>query len=88
MTETNYSDAVNCSNPECYGGGVLLSFLMHDMVRARKTEGSFKEFCRGYEGSPKGRKRYRKCMYSFAGKIQIEYKPEPEAPNSTGSNRL
>src|SRR5687767_6765746 len=65
LTEQDFSHAVNCSNPVCYGGGVEVGWFIHDMVRAGKTEDSTSKSCQGYEGSPKGKKRYRSCMNFF-----------------------
>ncbi len=66
---------IDCSNPLCYSGGVRIGSIIHEMVRARSTErvGST-SFCQGYEGSPKGRRRYRKCTNSFKVKVSITYK--------------
>jgi hypothetical protein len=30
--------------------------------------------CQGHEGSPKGRKKYRKCIHTFKVKAWIKYK--------------
>lgn len=65
---------VNCSNPLCYNGGVGLGQLIRNMTYSR-TEKWEQEYmsCRGYEGSPKGRRKYGPCFNSFAVKIQITY---------------
>ena len=56
---------INCSNPMCF------------MVEQRKTDDSLALHCQGYEGSPKGRKKYGPCFNYFEANIHIEYKPEP-----------
>ena len=65
---------VNCSNPLCYNGGVSLGQIIRNMASTREMELE-QEYvsCRGYEGSPKGRRRYGPCFNSFAVKIQITY---------------
>ena len=66
---------IDCSNPLCYNGGVRVGSIIHEMVKERSTGrvGST-SFCQGYEGSPKGRRRYRKCTNSFKVIISITYK--------------
>ena len=76
LTETSFYDVVNCSNPICYGGGIDLGTSIRTMVRNREAAKAITEACRGYEGSPKGHRRYRSCMHSFAVDVQIEYHPD------------
>lgn len=66
---------VDCSNPACYGGGFQLGSPLAQMVRERQTEHEESKMCRGNEGSPKGRRIYRKCLNTFKYKIKIKYKP-------------
>lgn len=65
---------VNCSNPSCYNGGIRIGQLVRNMGydRTEKWEDSF-VLCQGYEGSPKGRRRYRSCLNRFSVKIEITY---------------
>ena len=63
---------INCSNPECYNGGFDIGSAIHDMVRARETEREGSELCQGNEGSPKGRRIYKKCQNFFEYKITIK----------------
>jgi hypothetical protein len=65
---------INCSNPMCYGGGFHLGSYLHSMVSEQKTELEESTLCRGNEGSPKGRRIYRKCLNLFKVKINITYK--------------
>ncbi len=48
--------------------------IIHAMVRDKKTDHEEERKCQGYEGSPKGRKRYRSCLHSFHIKAHIDYK--------------
>lgn len=69
---------INCSNSLCYNGGFRLGDIIRHMVRNKLTEYETTKSCQGYEGSPKGRKRYGKCYNSFDVKIKIKYKEEQE----------
>lgn len=73
-TETTAGEYVDCSNPRCFAGGFSLGVHLGRMVWEKKTEMEVSEQCKGYEGSPKGRRRYGRCMNSFKGKITITYK--------------
>ena len=79
LTESTFRQAVDCSNRACYGGGVELGWILHDMVSKHLTTSEETKPCRGYEGSPKGRKRYGACLHSFRVKVEIEYKKEDSA---------
>ena len=65
---------VNCSNPSCYNGGIRVGSIIHEMVRKGDTHGEEKHICQGYEGSPKGHRRYRSCINFFHVTIDIKYK--------------
>lgn len=65
---------VDCSNPVCYSGGVSIGDVLRSMVRNKVADETATRKCRGYEGSPKGRKRYRSCMHSFTVKVSLQYK--------------
>ena len=73
--EKNIGEYVDCQNSLCYNGGVSLGEMLREMVREKKKEGEFSKICKGYEGSPKGRRTYRKCVNFFKLKIDIEYYP-------------
>jgi len=79
FTERNFQHAVNCSNPMCYGGGVEIGWMIHDMARNKETDREESKMCQGYEGSPKGRKRYRSCLHSFRIKVHVKYKEEGDS---------
>jgi hypothetical protein len=76
MSETSFSHSVNCSNPVCYGGGVEVGNIIHEMVRKKLMEHEETKDCRGYEGSPKGKKKYRSCLQTFRIKAHLEYRSE------------
>jgi len=65
---------VDCSNPRCYNGGFRLGQIIRFMAGQKQTEFQDTLPCQGYEGSPKGRKKYDDCPNMFKVKIKIEYK--------------
>lgn len=67
------SEYVNCSNPICYNGGFSIGAIIREMVYKKETDREGSTMCQGNEGSPNGRKIYRKCWNDFSYKIQIEY---------------
>jgi hypothetical protein len=77
LGKTSIGQYVNCSNPICHNGGFSLANILYSMVRERKTEHESTEICQGYEGSPKGKRVYRKCINTFRVYVSIKYKEEP-----------
>lgn len=69
---------INCHNKRCYNGGFSIGQIIRQMIYENKTELETTEFCQGYEGSPKGRKKYQDCMNYFEIKVGIKYKDESE----------
>ena len=69
------SEYINCSNPLCYNGGIHIGQVLREMVYNQETQKEDSKICQGNEGSPKGRKIYRKCYNYFQYKITISYKP-------------
>lgn len=65
---------INCSNPLCYNGGFSIGEILRDMVNNKKTEMETSEICQGYEGSPKGRRIYRRCHNLFRIKVSMSFK--------------
>lgn len=65
---------VDCSNSLCYNGGFSLGEIIRRMVRDKLTELETTKICQGNEGSPKGRRIYRKCMNGFHVKVKIKYR--------------
>ncbi len=83
LTKESLGEFVNCQNPVCYGGGFSIGEIVREMVRSRKEKFEASRGCRGYEGSPKGRRRYRSCINSFDVKVQIKYKPDATAERTS-----
>lgn len=69
-------EVVDCQDPRCYGGGLQLGELLRDVVRQKRTELETSKRCCGYEGSPKGQRRYRNCLTLFKVRIQLTYREE------------
>ena len=65
---------INCRKQRCYNGGFSIGAILREMARQRQTEKSETVYCQGYEGSPKGRKKYGRCDASFKVDIHIEYR--------------
>lgn len=70
---------IDCTNSLCYRGGFSVGALIRKMIDANQTHLESHEFCRGYEGSPKGKRRYRSCTNSWNVTIDIKYKATPPA---------
>jgi hypothetical protein len=64
----------DCSNPLCFNGGVAVGRLIKSMVSDRQTDATFTRLCQGYEGSPKGKRRYRSCIHSFEVVVHLDYR--------------
>lgn len=67
------TEYINCSNPLCYNGGFSLGHLLRMAEDQKKRRVEEIISCQGYEGSPKGRKRYSSCGNYFSILIDIEY---------------
>ena len=65
---------VNCGNLRCYNGGISVGSIIREMVDKCVTKQEVSRICQGYEGSPKGRRRYRSCLNSFKVKVSIGYR--------------
>ena len=65
---------IDCSNSICYNGGFSIGSILREMVKKKKTTEEGSVSCQGYEGSPKGRIRYRSCINFFNYNISIKYK--------------
>jgi hypothetical protein len=64
---------VDGGNPRYVKGGVFLGPLVSELIRKGST--SFHEMnkCRGFEGSPKGRRFHGPCDHTFTITIRIAY---------------
>ena len=64
---------INCSNALCFNGGFSIGSIVRTMLGKKET---FKEgigHCKGYVGSPKGKRKYRDCSHQFEYKVAIKY---------------
>jgi hypothetical protein len=71
----NLGEYINCSNPLCYNGGFSVGQSIREMISAAETHREDHAVCQGYEGSPKGRRRYRSCINFFTFTIDLTYGP-------------
>jgi len=69
---------IDCANPLCYRGGFSIGDILRSMVRDRQEHYEGSHFCQGYEGSPKGRRKYGPCMNGFHVTVDITYKSREE----------
>ena len=64
---------INCSNALCFNGGLSIGSLVRAMIGKKGTFKEGKEHCQGYEGSPKGKRKYGDCSHQFEYKVAIKY---------------
>lgn len=74
FTKNSFKPSVDCNNGVCYGGGVEIGRVLHDVVQKRMPHHEFKKKCCGYEGN--SRKKHRDCLHFFDVKIDVEYNSE------------
>lgn len=72
--DTLPGEYIDCSNPLCYRGGFSIGSILREMIRNKQTESEIEKFCKGKEGSPKGRRIYDDCFNCFDVKVSIKYK--------------
>jgi len=65
---------IDCSNSLCYNGGFSIGEIIRSMIRRNEEVREDSILCQGYEGSPKGRRKYGDCPHEFDYKIIIKYK--------------
>lgn len=75
---------IDCTNSLCYNGGVSIGSVLRDMRDKGEKYREDTLSCRGFEGSPKGRRRYGPCWTIFKVRINIEYKDD--ASGTSGGN--
>ena len=75
-TEKNLGEYINCTNPLCYNGGFSIGQILRDMVRKKEVHWEGSKICQGYEGSPKGRRKYRSCVNIWNIKVDIVYRKD------------
>lgn len=73
-SEKTIGEFIDCHNSICYNGGFQIGSILHEMVRTKETFRESVTCCQGYEGSPKGKRRYRSCLHYFHYRVTIEYK--------------
>jgi hypothetical protein len=76
FVDWNGRAVVDCSNPHCYGGGVALDEVIAKVYGRRLEHDEEKRMCAGYEGSPKGRRRHRRCLQMFRVVVDATYKTQ------------
>ena len=76
--ENTLGEYIDCSNRLCYGGGFSIGQVLREMVDGKQTHRETTRGCRGYEGSPKGRRRYRSCVNHWKITVDIEYSVKDE----------
>lgn len=64
----------DCPVRNCYNGGFHIGLMLREMIYNKQTEREVEKPCRGYEGSPKGKKRYGSCLNHYKVKVEIKYK--------------
>jgi len=69
----------DCDNHLCYNGGFNIGEVLRAMVRERQEELSGTASCQGYEGSPKGRRKYGRCFRRFEYTVKLTYKEQTPA---------
>ena len=75
-TKETFREYHDCTNTLCYNGGFSMGQIVREMIQDNKTHWEGNKICQGYEGSPKGRRKYRKCVNMWSIKVDIEYKKE------------
>lgn len=75
-TEENAGQYINCSNSACFNGGFNLGSILRMMDANYQKEVKETFYCQGYEGSPKGRKKYCDCDNIFEVECFITYKKD------------
>jgi len=75
LSDKNYiAEYIRCSNRLCVHGGFCVGEKIRDLVREKETAFEGTIFCCGNEGSPKGRRIYRRCLNNIEVKITLSYK--------------
>jgi hypothetical protein len=64
----------DCSNQFCYGGGFSICDILRRVHRERLTQFETYVSCSGYEGSPKGRRKYKDCVQYTKVTVKAKYR--------------
>jgi hypothetical protein len=81
----NPAEYINCQNTLCCKGGFNIGGPIREMVKNKETQREGSAFCQGNEGSPQGRRVYKKCRNFFQYKISIKYRAEWPTAAAPGS---
>jgi len=76
-----YGDLIICSNSLCRRGGFELSLELARIVNNKETVKEDYKGCLGWEGSPKLRRKYRRCCNMIKYRLTLIYKSEAERKN-------
>ncbi len=71
--KNDLGEFIDCSNSICYNGGFSIGQIIRQMVSEERTDLETSKICQGFEGSPKGRNRYRSCLNRFKIGVHINY---------------
>ena len=74
--QTSFGEYIDCSAPLCVKGGCAIGSLVREMVANKQSTLETTERCVGYEGSPKGKRRYGPCVNMFDIKVTVKYKDD------------
>jgi hypothetical protein len=64
----------DCSNSFCYGGGFSITQILRNVYEQRLTKFETLVDCRGYEGSPKGHRKYKDCAQYSKVTVRAQYR--------------
>lgn len=72
-TESSIPAMIKCGNLRCQQGGYEIQNLLDTLVLSQETLFEETYYCKGHEGSPKGRRKDESCMNSIKFTLQIQY---------------
>lgn len=81
--ETNVEPTIDCSNPQCWGGGFHLKPFLEEAMIYKYDDGKPIAFettepCCGHEGTRT--RTDRRCYHSFTIKVNVEFKKLESQP--------
>ena len=65
---------IDCARTLCYGGGFDVGSVLYEMVESGQTAAEKSGLCKGFEGSPKGKRNYGPCLNRFDVRVTLKYK--------------
>jgi hypothetical protein len=66
-------ELIDCRNPVCQKGGLLISGILRKIIAEKLTEFQGTESCQGYEELSEDLKKQRNCCHLFHFKVKIKY---------------